>query len=51
MMLPPLLPRLRIMGGNAYSGSSFTSRFGTLYGVVRCEEGADRTGPGEDECQ
>jgi hypothetical protein len=30
-------------------GSSFTSRFGTPYGVTRCEEGADRADPEEEE--
>jgi hypothetical protein len=49
VMLLLLLPRLRIAGGVAYSGSSFTSRFGTLYGVARCEEGVDRAGPEEEE--
>jgi hypothetical protein len=44
-MVMPLLPRLRIAGGVAYSGSSFTSRFGTMYGVARWEEGADRARP------
>jgi hypothetical protein len=29
--------------------SSFTSHFGTLYGVLRCEEGIDRVGPEEEE--
>jgi hypothetical protein len=48
-MLTLLPPRLRMTGGVAYSGSSFTSRFGTLYGVARCEEGVDHAGPEEDE--
>jgi hypothetical protein len=47
-MLMLLPPRLRIAGGVAYSGSSFTLLFGTLYGVARCEEGIDRTGPKEE---
>jgi hypothetical protein len=32
-----------------YSGSSFTSRFGTVYGMAWCEEGVDRDGPEEEE--
>jgi hypothetical protein len=38
MVIPPLLPpRLHIAGGVAYSGSSFTSRFITMYGMERWE--------------
>jgi hypothetical protein len=44
----PLLSCLRIAGGVAYSGCSFTSRYGTLYDVARCEEGVDRAGPEEE---
>jgi hypothetical protein len=49
-MVMLLLPRLRSSaGGVVYSGSSFTSRFGTVYGVARCEEGVDRAGPDKEE--
>jgi hypothetical protein len=35
----------------AYSGSSFTSRLGTMYSVARYEEGVDCAGPEEEECE
>jgi vacuolar-type H+-ATPase catalytic subunit A/Vma1 len=39
-----------LTGGVANSGSSFTSRLGTVQGAARCdEEGADRADPDEEE--